>query len=1338
MKSSLLFIAVILLILSAGRITAESVDTAWVRTYNGPSSDEDRAYGVTVDNFGDIYVTGYRVQSGYSDFHTRKYRANGDFVWSHTYNGTASLEDIPRYITLDNDNNVFVTGGSRGSGTHWDYLTIKYDSSGNVIYTKRYSGPGNYADTSWCVLTDSDGNAYVTGSVAVSGTDRNVVTIKYLPNGDTAWVRSVGGAANGQDQGFSLAADSAGAIYVAGTCYDGALTGTNALLIKYLPSGDTVWTRKYNGAANGNDIGRAICTDAKTNIYFLASSQGSGTGWDAVIIKYDSSGNEMWTQIYNGPINGDDISRTIGIDQDNNVIITGYSVQSEADYDCIIVKYSEDGDSLWTAVFDGVSGGDDFPATYTRRSNVDDNGNIYLVGYGPGPSGNIDIFASKYDPSGTLIWNTTYNGTNNGIDNSYDYAMDSNGNLIVVGRTFVSGTVNYDYCIIKYVPAFEVVSVSPLPNTLNSPVSCDIDVTFGAGINPASIDESSFIVSGNYSGLHSGTINIDALSNTATYNPDIDFEPGEIVTVTLTRAIESESSLLLIKPYVWQFATIAEKGTGMFEPSAAYPFGDSTGTIYCGDMDNDGDIDVLMNDFGNDQVCLFKNEGDGILGPYSTIPVGDRPRSVQGVDLDADGDLDIITANNNTNTVSVLKNNGDGTFSGRVDYVVGTGPNAAFCGDLDGDGDADIVAVNGTTDNFSILKNNGSGSFSAKVDYACGDGPVWLCLGDLDNDYDLDITIVSFNDDDISVFLNNGNATSFSRTDYPVGDGPYCIDNIDLNGDNYLDLVVTNYVGNSISIILNNGDGTFAPQVNYNHPGGPSWFTYGDIDYDGDIDLIINSEFSIMLNDGDGSFVTLPLDESYSNVSNPFAVDIDGDGDVDIIANHPGILLMKRNINGIYVTNDGDGIPGSLSAAIDNANSDMHYNIIFFDDDFNIQLTSPLPQIVNNGTFLAGSSAPNGAHSVVLDGSALGKSSNAGFQIHSSYNLIEGLTIRNFSGNGIEITGTTQYNKISNNLIYNNGLLGIDLGDDGVTLNDPDDGDTGPNDFLNYPEIDSVFMNPDSSFRVFGRAANDGIIEFFVAYPAGDDTKPADPSGHGEAWSYIGSDTADGSGNFEYEISNAIAYFSLITTTCTDALGNTSEFSPNFRLVPSPLIIVGYSPINLHVIDPAGDSIGKYPNDDYFNTIGSNATYEDIIRDSITIQYPLEGEYIIIVYPQGDPPSGALYTIGIRIDGSQQAIIVENINVPATGTADTLGYEVIESYHFFNGDASRDDNVNLIDILYLIAYLYNSPPGPAPYPLTAGDANCDQTINLIDILYLIDHLYNTPPGSEPCHWEDYE
>ncbi len=434
-----------------------------------------------------------------------------------------------------------------------------------------------------------------------------------------------------------------------------------------------------------------------------------------------------------------------------------------------------------------------------------------------------------------------------------------------------------------------------------------------------------------------------------------------------------------------------------------------------------------------------------------------------------------------------------------------------------------------------------------------------------------------------------------------------------------------------------------------------------------------------------------------------------------------------------------DAGSSSLRWAIDNLNADPDIDTLFFDVSGTIHLVTPLPTITDDSIVILGSSAPGGAYSVVIDGSGLAKTINSGLIVASSHNKIEGLTISGFAGNGIEITGASAVNNtITNNLIYDNGGLGIDLNDDGVTINDGGDADNGPNDLVNYPEIDSLIMNPDSSFWVYGRASDSGVVEFFVAHPEGDMAKPADPSGNGEAWSFIGTDTADINGNFDYLINNTIKYFSLVTATCTDTMGNTSEFSPNFNLIPTPLIIVGYSPINIEVINPAGDSIGKLSDNTPFNTIGSNATYDDNVHDSITINYPIEGDYIIIIRPQGDPPLGALYSIGITIDGSLQAIVADNADVPASGTADTIGYIVAEGYHYMNGDASRDSNVNLIDILYLIAYLYDEPAGPAPDPILAGDANCDQALNLIDILYLISNLYDDPPGPEPCHWESHE
>jgi len=154
-----------------------------------------------------------------------------------------------------------------------------------------------------------------------------------------------------------------------------------------------------------------------------------------------------------------------------------------------------------------------------------------------------------------------------------------------------------------------------------------------------------------------------------------------------------------------------------------------------------------------------------------------------------------------------------------------------------------------------------------------------------------------------------------------------------------------------------------------------------------------------------------------------------------------------------------------LRRAIDSANTNVGIDTISFEIAGSIPLASELPALTDDSTYLLGSLSRDSIHSVTLDGTA--KTVGSGFTVQSSNNLIKGLRIDGFSDNGIEVVGAVSGNTFSKNLIYNSGGLEIDLGVDGVTANDAGDGDTGPNNLVNFPEIDSIFANGASTFTVF-------------------------------------------------------------------------------------------------------------------------------------------------------------------------------------------------------------------------------------------------------------------------------
>src|SRR5262249_18699224 len=129
------------------------------------------------------------------------------------------------------------------------------------------------------------------------------------------------------------------------------------------------------------------------------------------------------------------------------------------------------------------------------------------------------------------------------------------------------------------------------------------------------------------------------------------------------------------------------------------------------------------------------------------------------------------------------------------------------------------------------------------------------------------------------------------------------------------------------------------------------------------------------------------------------------------------------------------------------------------------------------------------------------------------------------------------------NPIHSNTGLGIDLGGDGVTPNDPGDADTGSNGLQNFPDLTAAFTNGTTTTirgTLNSIASRSFDLDFF--------SNPAcDASTHGQGASFIGSlpVSTDSSGNitFAATFSLVVPAGQVVTATATDASGNTSEFS---------------------------------------------------------------------------------------------------------------------------------------------------------------------------------------------------
>jgi len=178
MKKTFFFLIMFITLLTISIYSQVQQD--WVQRYNGPVDSTDGASSIAVDGSGNVYVTGRSYGSGTSwDYATIKYNSSGVQQWVQRYNGPGNGDDGAYSIAVDGSGNVYVTGVSDGGGTYGDYATIKYNSSGVQGWIQRYNGPGDSTDRAYSIAVDGSGNVYVTGWSIGSGTGADYATIKY-------------------------------------------------------------------------------------------------------------------------------------------------------------------------------------------------------------------------------------------------------------------------------------------------------------------------------------------------------------------------------------------------------------------------------------------------------------------------------------------------------------------------------------------------------------------------------------------------------------------------------------------------------------------------------------------------------------------------------------------------------------------------------------------------------------------------------------------------------------------------------------------------------------------------------------------------------------------------------------------------------------------------------------------------------------------------------------------------------------------------------------------------------------------------------------------------------
>ncbi len=317
-------------------------DFKWAAHYNGPGNDYDWPFDIAVDARSNVYVTGRSVGSGTGfDYVTIKWDASGAEKWVGRYNGTGNLDDEAYSIAVDAQGNVYTAGTSTGSGTGLDFATVKYDSLGNEVWAVRFNTTGEMDEYATTLDIDGHGNVYITGGTwkFMQGIPSDFFTIKYNSSGDTVWTRRYNGSGNDDDTPVGIAYDGRAGIYIGGDSWGGSGTSTDFCIVKYDTLGDFKWVRRYDGTAHQNEHAKATAVDIRGNFYVTGESRGSVDN-DYASVVWDSLGTQITAQRYDGPGTWADAVQDIIADMNGNFYITGFSGGNNSTYDFATIKYS--------------------------------------------------------------------------------------------------------------------------------------------------------------------------------------------------------------------------------------------------------------------------------------------------------------------------------------------------------------------------------------------------------------------------------------------------------------------------------------------------------------------------------------------------------------------------------------------------------------------------------------------------------------------------------------------------------------------------------------------------------------------------------------------------------------------------------------------------------------------------------------------------------------------------------------------------------------------------------------------------------------------------------------
>lgn len=251
------------------------------------------------------------------------------------------------------------------------------------------------------------------------------------------WETTFGG--NNSDAAYSIAPADDGGYLAAGATRSFGNGGWDAYLVRFNATGAKMWEKTYGGSGGEWCYNLKRLSDGNYVLVGATSSNSKG-GFDVYVLKVDPAGNQIWNRTYGGSTN--DAGFSCYETMDGGLIITGYFGTSAGYSRAALIKQDRNGNSEWDRGFGNST------TNWGKSIIQTSDGGYAIAGWrNPGSHGKADMFVTRTDSNGTLLWEKDLGGA--GDDLGYGIAEAADGGLIIVGHTTSFGSGNNDIYVVR-------------------------------------------------------------------------------------------------------------------------------------------------------------------------------------------------------------------------------------------------------------------------------------------------------------------------------------------------------------------------------------------------------------------------------------------------------------------------------------------------------------------------------------------------------------------------------------------------------------------------------------------------------------------------------------------------------------------------------------------------------------------------------------------------------------------------------------------------------------------------------------------------------------------------